>query len=84
MHTPTTETILNGITRQTVIELARKRGIKVIEREIWPDELANATEVFLTGTAVEVQPVSHIDKQTFEVGAVTQQLIADYSALVRS
>ncbi len=84
LHTPTTETILNGITRQTVIELARKRGITVVEREIWPDELANATDVFLTGTAVEVQPVASIDKQTFEVGPVTQQLVADYSALVRS
>ncbi len=84
LHTPTTETILNGITRQTVIELARKRGITVVEREIWPDELATATEVFLTGTAVEVQPVASIDKQTFEVGPVTQQLVADYSALVRS
>ena len=84
LHTPTTETILNGITRQTVIELARKRGITVVEREIWPDELANATEVFLTGTAVEVQPVASIDGQRFEVGAVTQQLVADYSALVRS
>ncbi len=84
LHTPTTETILNGITRQTVMELARKRGITVVEREIWPAELANATEVFLTGTAVEVQPVSAIDKQEFEVGPVTQQLIADYSALVRS
>src|SRR5262249_52471624 len=84
LHTPTTETILNGITRQTVMELARKRGLKVIEREIYPDELAKATEVFLTGTAVEVQPVSAIDKLTFEVGPVTQQLMADYSALVRS
>ncbi len=84
LHTPTTETILNGITRQTVMELARTRGIKVVEREIWPDELAKATEVFLTGTAVEVQPVSAIDKQEFEVGPVTQQLIADYSALVRA
>ncbi len=84
LHTPTTETILNGITRQTVIELARNRAIKVVEREIWPDELATATEVFLTGTAVEVQPVASIDKQTFEVGPVTQQLVADYSALVRS
>ena len=53
-------------------------------REIWPDELANATEVFLTGTAVEVQPVASIDGQRFEVGPVTQQLVADYSALVRS
>ena len=84
LHTPTTETILNGITRQTVMDLARKRGIKVVEREIWPDELAKATEVFLTGTAVEVQPVASIDKQTFEVGPVTQQLISDYSALVRA
>ncbi|MBP3958522.1 branched-chain amino acid aminotransferase [Gemmata sp. G18] len=84
LHTPTTETILNGITRLTVMDLARKRGIKVVEREIWPNELAHASEVFLTGTAVEVQPVSAIDKQEFEVGPVTQQLVADYSALVRS
>jgi branched-chain amino acid aminotransferase len=84
LHTPTTETIQNGNTRQTVMDLARKRGIKVIEREIWPDELAKATEVFLTGTAVEVQPVSSIDKHNYEVGPVTQQLIADYSALVRA
>lgn len=84
LHTPTTETILNGITRQTVMALARTRGIKVVEREIWPDELAKASEVFLTGTAVEVQPVASIDKQQYEVGPVTQQLIADYAALVRS
>jgi branched-chain amino acid aminotransferase len=84
LHTPTTETILNGITRQTVMALARKRGIKVVEREIWPDELAKASEVFLTGTAVEVQPVASIDNQQYEVGPITQQLIADYAALVRS
>ena len=84
LHTPTTETILNGITRQTVMDLARKRGIKVVEREIWPDELAKASEVFLTGTAVEVQPVASIDKLTFEVGPITQQLIADYAAAVNA
>ncbi|MBM3982797.1 MAG: branched-chain amino acid aminotransferase [Planctomycetes bacterium] len=84
LHTPTTETILNGITRQTVMALARTRGIKVVEREIWPDELAKASEVFLTGTAVEVQPVASIDKLQYEVGPVTQALIADYAALVRS
>src|ERR1700722_17036923 len=84
LHTPTTETILNGITRLTVMDLARKRGIKVVEREIGPAELARASEIFLTGTAVEVQPVAAIDKHTFEVGPVTQQLIADYSALVRA
>src|SRR3954469_15722759 len=74
LHTPTTETILNGITRQTVMDLARKRGIKVVEREIYPDELAKASEVFLTGTAVEVQPVSLIDRHNYEIGPVTQQL----------
>jgi branched-chain amino acid aminotransferase len=84
LHTPTTETILNGITRQTVMELARKRGIKVVEREIYPDELAKATEVFLTGTAVEVQPVSLIDQREYPVGPVSLQLQADYAALVRS
>lgn len=84
IHTPTVECILNGITRQTVMDLARKRGIKVVEREIWPDELAKATEVFLTGTAVEVQPVGAIDGREYPVGPVTQQLQADYAALVRA
>jgi branched-chain amino acid aminotransferase len=84
LHTPTPETILNGITRQTVMELARNRGITVVEREIWPDELAKASEVFLTGTAVEVQPVGAIDGREYPVGPITQQLQADYAALVRS
>ena len=84
LHTPTTETILNGITRLTVMDLARKAGIKVVEREIWPDELAKATEVFLTGTAVEVQPVGAIDGREYPVGPITQKLKADYAALVRS
>jgi len=83
LHTPTIECILNGITRQTVMELARKRGIKVVEREIWPDELAKASEIFLTGTAVEVQPVGAIDGREYTVGPVTQALQADYAALVR-
>ena len=84
LHTPTTEAILNGITRQTVMALARKRGITVVERAIDPGELANATEVFLTGTAVEVQPVGAIDRREYAVGPITQQLQADYAALVRS
>ena len=84
LHTPTTETILNGITRQTVMELARKKGMKVVEREIWPDELAKASEVFLTGTAVEVQPVGAIDRREYPVGPVAQALQAEYAALVRS
>ena len=84
LHTPTTETILNGITRQTVMDLARKRGLTVVEREIWPEELTRATEVFLTGTAVEVQPVGAIDAREYPVGPVTSQLQADYAALVRA
>ena len=84
LHTPTIECILNGITRQTVMELARKRGIKVVEREIWPDELKKASEIFLTGTAVEVQPVGAIDGREYPVGPVTQALQADYAAQVRS
>jgi branched-chain amino acid aminotransferase len=84
LHTPTTETILNGITRQTVMDLARKRGLTVVEREIWPEELARASEVFLTGTAVEVQPVGAIDAREYPLGPVSQQLQADYAALVRA
>ena len=60
LHTPTPDCFLNGITRKTVIGLARKRGIKVFERAIMPRELANAEEVFLTGSAAEVTPVGEI------------------------
>jgi branched-chain amino acid aminotransferase len=66
------------------MELARKRGLKVVEREIYPEELAKASEVFLTGTAVEVQPVGMIDKREYPVGPVTLQLKEDYATLVRS
>jgi branched-chain amino acid aminotransferase len=60
LHTPTPDCFLNGITRQTVIALAKKRGIRVIERAIMPNELAKAEEVFLTGSAAEVTPVGEI------------------------
>ena len=82
LHTPTPECILNGITRQTVMDLARQRGIKVLEREIQPEELANTQEVFLTGSAAEVSPVGQIDDHRFTVGDVTRQLMDDYHALV--
>jgi branched-chain amino acid aminotransferase len=84
LHTPTPECILNGITRQTVMDLARKKGIKVVERDIWPDELPRAQEVFLTGTAVEVMPVAGIDATEYPVGPVTNGLQEDYAKLVRS
>jgi branched-chain amino acid aminotransferase len=83
LHTPTPDCFLDGITRQTVIGLAKARGVEVIERHIKPDELARADEVFLTGTAVEVTPVREIDEHRFEVGPITRQLIADFEALTR-
>jgi branched-chain amino acid aminotransferase len=83
LHTPLPDCFLDGITRQTVIGLARSRGIEVIERHIKPEELSDAKEVFLTGTAVEVTPVREIDAYRFEVGAITRQLITDFDALTR-
>lgn len=80
IHTPTPDCILNGITRQTVMELARARNIPVHERHIKPEELARVQEVFLTGTAAEITPVGEIAGQTFTVGPVTRQLMDDYHA----
>ena len=84
LHTPIADCFLNGITRLTVIERAKALGIVVHERHIKFEELATAQEVFLTGTAAELTPVSAIDNHQFAVGPVTKQLMADYSALVRS
>ena len=63
--------------------MAKARGIEVIERHIKPDELAQANEVFITGTAVEVTPVREIDDLSFEVGPITRQLIQDFDALTQ-
>ncbi len=82
LHTPTPDCFLNGITRQTVIELAKARGIEVIERAIMPEELVNATEVFLTGTAAEVTPVGVIDTHNFTVGEISQWMMEDYDKAV--
>lgn len=83
LHTPTPECILNGITRLTIIDLAKEAGIKVVEREIQPEEFANTQEVFLTGSAAEVTPVGQIDDKRFGVGPVTKRLREDYHNLVR-
>ena len=82
LHTPTPDCFLDGITRRTIIDLAKKRGIEVIERVIMPDELANATQVFLTGTAAEVTPVGVIDDHTYSVGEITTQMMDDYDRAV--
>ncbi len=80
IHTPTPDCFLNGITRQTVIELAKARQTKVIERHIMPEELSKVQEVFLTGTAAEITPVGEIQGQKFTPGPVTHQLMEDYRA----
>ena len=82
LHTPTPDCFLDGITRRTVIRLAEKRGYRVVDRSIMPEELANSEEVFVTGTAAEVTPVSQIDDLSFKVGIVGQQMMEDYDALV--
>ena len=78
IHTPVPDCFLNGITRQAVIEIAKNEGIKVIERDIYPDEIKNAEEIFLTGSAVEVTPVGKIDNQTFKVGDITAKISSLY------
>jgi len=82
LHTPKPDCFLDGITRRTVIELAKARGIEVIERAIMPDELKNATEIFLTGTAAEVTPVGEIDDLKFTVGDITRWMMQDYDKAV--
>ncbi len=83
LHTPTPECILDGITRRTVMQLAKDDGIEVIERHITPDELAKAQEVFLTGTAAEITPVGQIDDHRFKVGEISLRLMKEYGELVR-
>ena len=84
IHTPTPDCFLDGITRRTVMDLARKRGHEVIERVIMPEDLGDADEVFLTGTAAEVTPVGEIDEHNYQVGPITRQLMDDYEAAVRA
>ncbi|MFC5386066.1 branched-chain amino acid aminotransferase [Aquamicrobium segne] len=83
IHTPTPDCFLDGITRRTVIGLARDHGIEVIERAIQPEELEGFEQCFLTGTAAEVTPVSEIGPYRFEVGEITKNLLDVYSAAVQ-
>lgn len=83
IHTPTPDCFLDGITRRTVIDLARARGIEVVERVIMPDELASFEQCFVTGTAAEVTPVSEIAGTGFVVGDIIKTLMNDYDATVR-
>ncbi|HTO80548.1 MAG TPA: branched-chain amino acid aminotransferase [Methylocystis sp.] len=79
LHTPIADCFLDGITRKTVIELAKRRGVTVIERRIMPEELADFSECFICGTGAEVTPVSEAGPYRFEPGALSRQLIEDYT-----
>jgi branched-chain amino acid aminotransferase len=81
LHTPLPDCFLDGITRRTVIGLAKQRGLKVIERAIMPEEMADFSECFITGTAAEVTPVSEIGPYRFTIGDITRTLMDAYSAL---
>lgn len=83
LHTPTADCFLDGITRRTVMALAKENGIAVHERHMKPEELARAQEVFLTGTAAEITPVSEIDRQKFTIGPVTKTLMQAFSKATR-
>ena len=82
IHTPLADRFLDGITRQTVIELARRRGVEVVERRIRPEEMAGFSECFITGSAAEVTPVSEIGPHRFKPGNISRTLIEDYTAEV--
>ena len=84
VHTPKADAFLNGITRQTVINLLKEKGISVIERHIMPDELESFEQCWLTGTAAEVTPVGQIGDYKFEVGALTKEISDSYDRIVRS
>lgn len=83
IHTPVPDCFLDGITRQTVIGLARQRQMQVVERAILPEELPHFTECFVTGTAAEVTPVASIAEYTYQPGPITETLLGDFMALVQ-
>ena len=83
VHTPIPDSFLNGLTRQTVIEMLKHRGISVNERHIMPEELESFEQCWLTGTAAEVTPVGQIGDYNFDVGALTREISDGYEKLVR-
>ena len=83
IHTPIADCFLDGITRRTVIELAKRRGLEVVERRIMPEDLTGFEECFICGTGAEVTPVAEIGPYRFSPGAISRQLIEDYAAEVQ-
>ena len=80
--TPRPDNFLDGITRRAVMGLAAARGMVVEERDVWPDDLPRASEMFLTGTAAEITPVRELDGQHYQVGPLVPKLMDDFAALV--
>jgi len=83
LHTPKPDCFLDGITRRTVIDIAKKHQIDVVERAIMPAEMEGFEQAFLTGTAAEVTPLREIGPYNFEVGTITRTLMHTYDDLVR-
>ena len=83
LHTPLADCFLDGITRQTVIALAKEQGLDVIERRIMPEELKTFNECFIVGSAAEVTPVSEIGPYGFKPGNISRALMDAYSNAVR-
>ena len=83
LHTPIPDSFLDGITRRSIIQIAKSKNIKIVERKIKPEELSKFVGCFLTGTAAEVTPVSQIDNYKFAVCNLIKDLSESYQALVR-
>lgn len=83
LHTPKPDCFLDGITRKTIIALAERRGIEVVERAMFPNELATFTECFLTGSAAEITPIREIAGLMYKPGRITEMMMGDYAGLVR-
>jgi branched-chain amino acid aminotransferase len=84
VHTPKPDCFLNGLTRQTVVQMLKDMQIKVYERHIMPEELSSFEQCWLTGSAAEVTPVGQIGDFTFTVGDLTKRVVAEYDRLVRA
>ncbi|HVF36777.1 MAG TPA: aminotransferase class IV, partial [Sphingomicrobium sp.] len=82
LYTPTPDCFLDGITRRTVMDLARRHGVEVIEKAIWPEELETFEQMFITGSAAEVTLVQSAGPWNFVVGDLSRQLQRDYDELV--
>ena len=83
IHTPIADCFLNGITRQTVIALAKEQGLEIIERRIMPEELSSFNECFIVGSAAEVTPVAEIGPYSFKPGNISRTMMDAYTNTVR-